>query len=257
MVNEHMNLSDETLMAYVDGEADAAQCAAIEQALLQDPQLAERIARERRLRRRLAEAFGGVIDEPVPARLTERAQSAPAGAQVLAGAPRWFGAARRRTQQWSWPEFGALAASLLLGILISRPWLDGQDTAGAQLATIDGEVFAQGELAANLSASAGGSIDAQSRISVGLSYLAKSGNYCRTFGLPGSNPTAGIACREGTQWRVRALLPTTREPAAQEPRYRQAASALPPAALEIVAAESVAALDAEEEAAVRARGWRR
>src|SRR5687768_2725782 len=98
-----MKFSEETLMAYLDGEADTAQCAAIEQALAQDPQLAERIARERHLRHQLAAAFGGVIDEPVPARLTERAHNAPAGGIVLAGSPRWLGAARRRTQQWSWP----------------------------------------------------------------------------------------------------------------------------------------------------------
>lgn len=252
-----MNFSDETLMAYVDGEADAAQRAAIDQAAQQDPQLAARIARERRLRTQLAAAFGGAIDEPVPARLTERAHNAPAGAAVLAGSPGWFEAARRRAQQWSWPEWGALAASLLLGVLISRPWLGEGTSAHVQLATVDGQVLARGELAASLSGSSGGTIDAQSGISLGLSYLAKSGNYCRTFGLPGGNPTAGIACREGTLWHVRALLPARNETGAQQPQYRQAASALPPAVLAIVAAESAAALDAEEEAAARARGWQR
>jgi hypothetical protein len=252
-----MKFSEETLMAYVDGEADTAQRAAIEQALAQDPQLAERIARQRGLRNQLAAAFGGVIDEPVPARLTERAHNAPAGGIVLAGSSRWLGAARRRTQSWSWPEWGALAASLLIGVLISRPWLSTSDTASAQLATVDGKVLAQGELASHLSVGSGGSIDPQSKISLGLSYLAKSGNYCRTFGLPGSNPMAGIACREGAQWRVQALLPTRREGESSEPQYRQAGSPLPPAVLEIVEAQSTAELDAEEETAVRARGWQR
>jgi hypothetical protein len=252
-----MKFSEETLMAYVDGEADAAQRAAIEQALAQDPQLAERIARERRLRSQLAAAFGGVIDEPVPARLTERAHNAPAGGKILAGSPRWLGAVRHRTQLWSWPEWGALAASLLIGVLISRPWLSAPGTPGVQLATVDGKVLAQGALASNLSVSSGGSVDPRSQISLGVSYLAKSGNYCRTFGLPGSNPMAGIACREGAQWRVQALLPTSREGTSSEPQYRQAGSPLPPAVLEIVEAESTAELDAEEETAVRARGWQR
>jgi hypothetical protein len=142
-------------------------------------------------------------------------------------------------------------------VLISRPWRSDPGTPDAQLATVDGKVLAQGELASNLSVNSGGSVDPRSNISLGISYLAKSGSYCRTFGLPGSNPMAGIACREGAQWRVQALLPTSREGESKEPQYRQAGSPLPPAVLEILEAESTAELDVEQEAAVRARGWQR
>jgi hypothetical protein len=252
--------SEETLMAYVDGEAAAADRTAIEQALLRDPQLAERIARHRRLRSQLASAFGGVVAEPVPQRLTERAQHAPSGGpvaappvgNVVAGAPRWFDTARRRTQQWSWPEWSALAASLLLGVLASRTWLD---LPSAPLTTVAGQVLASGELAKNLSQLPGGTRDTQSNIAVGLSYLAQSGNYCRTFELPGIKPLAGIACREAAQWRVQALLPA---PAQDSTQYRMAGSALPPALLNMVDAERAEEpLDAEAETAVRARGWQR
>src|SRR5437868_11250398 len=118
-----MQFTDETLMAYVDGEADAALRETIERALQLDPQLAERIARERRLRHRLQAAFSGMLEEPVPLRLTEHARTAPSGGAVLAGSPRWLEAARRRTQQWSWLEWTALAASLCIGVLASRDWL--------------------------------------------------------------------------------------------------------------------------------------
>lgn len=247
-----MQFSEETLMAYVDGEAEAGERAAIEQALPLDPQLAERIAQHRRLRSQLASAFGGVIAEPVPHRLRERALLAPANGNVVAGAPHWFDAARRRAQQWSWPEWSALAASVLIGVFASRAWLDAPS---APLTTASGQVLASGELAKSLSQLPGGTSDTQSNIAVGLSYLAKSGSYCRTFELPGAKPLAGIACREATQWRVQALLPAPAQDAAQ---YRMAGSALPPALLNIVEAESAAEpLDSEAETAVRARGWQR
>jgi hypothetical protein len=62
---------------------------------------------------------------------------------------------------------------------------------------------------------------------------------------------AGIACREATQWRVQALLPTGA-------RRRIRRTATPPgcqctaaAVLAIVEAESTAELDAEAEAAAQ------
>jgi hypothetical protein len=255
-----MKFSDEIVMAYVDGEIDAAQRAAVEQALSSDPQLAERIAHQRRLRTRLTTAFAGVLEEPVPERLTDRAQHAPVGGTVLAGSPRWLGAARRRTQQWSWPEWGALAATLIAGVLISRAWLTAPSPLLVSMGA-EGFAMARGELAVRLSQSAGGTRDRASGVEVGLSYLAKSGSYCRTFAVPSipvresSTAMAGIACRAGAQWRIQALLPTAGEARSD---YRQAGSALPPALLSIIESDSAAdPLDAEEEAAVRARGWQR
>jgi anti-sigma factor RsiW len=48
-----MTFSDETVMAYVDGELDDATRAALEVAMTTDTDLAERVAHERRLLARL------------------------------------------------------------------------------------------------------------------------------------------------------------------------------------------------------------
>ena len=68
-----MNFSDETLMAYADGELDPAQRHSIEKAMRDDPRVAAAVERHRALRARVAGAYACVLDEPVPQRLQPRA----------------------------------------------------------------------------------------------------------------------------------------------------------------------------------------
>jgi len=52
-----MTISDEILMAYADGELDAAARAAVESAMREDPQIEKRVAAHRALRRRVQAAY--------------------------------------------------------------------------------------------------------------------------------------------------------------------------------------------------------
>ncbi len=61
-----MSISDETLMAYADGELEPAQRAEVEAAMAADPKVAERVERHRALRRKLNAAFDPVLLETVP-----------------------------------------------------------------------------------------------------------------------------------------------------------------------------------------------
>jgi len=72
-----MTFSEETLMAYVDGELDAKARADVEAAMAADPEVAERVARHEALRLRVQAAFGAVLDEPVPEHLMSAARTAP------------------------------------------------------------------------------------------------------------------------------------------------------------------------------------
>ena len=85
-----MNFSDETVMAYADGELDAASRAALEAAMATDPQLARRVARQRALRARLRAALDPVLDEPLPERLLASVRGAAwrFSATTLAACPR-------------------------------------------------------------------------------------------------------------------------------------------------------------------------
>lgn len=102
-------------------------------------------------------------------------------------------------------------------------------------------------------------------ISVGLSFQAHDGRYCRSFALPGTADapgtpaTAGLACRDSRHWEVVATAAAgnaAQEPAASAPGDYRTATALPPAlltALDGLRAGDV--LGAAGERAARDRRW--
>jgi hypothetical protein len=232
-----MTYSDDTLMAYADGELDPAERAAIEQAMRADPAIAAAVARHRALRADVAAAFAGILDEPVPARLQP-----PAPTNVVS-----LEAAREKRRRWSWPEWGALAATLVVGVLAGKMVGGG----GASDIAGDGsQVVAQGELASALDRQVGGG-KADGAVKVGVTFAARDGHYCRGFVMGAS---AGLACREGGQWKIPVLAETAPEAAGG---YRQAGSALPAAVLDAIDARIAdKPLDAAGEEAARARNWR-
>ena len=236
---------DETLMAYADGELEPGQRAAIEQAMREDPQVAAAVERHRALRLDVGGAFAGILDEAVPERLQPQLSARVVQLDAARAArikPAAEPPARRR---WSWPEWGALAATLVLGILLGKT---GPEGAAPAIAGNGGQLVAQGELADALDRQVGGARGGPAR--VGVSFAARGGGYCRGF-VYGSS--AGLACREGREWRIPVLSETTPQ---LEGGYRQAGSALPPAVLDAIDARiDGAPLDAAGEEAARRRGW--
>ena len=246
-----MKFSDETVMAYADGELDAATRAALEAAMATDQDLAQRVARQRALRARLRAAFDPVLEEPLPERLLAAARGAPAAARADNVVP-----LRRRPApaRWSWPQWGAMAASLALGAVLGPLVL--RAPADAPVVTRDGQVLAGGLLARALDEQLAAAQPAGAPVRVGVSFRARSGAYCRTFTLEQREALAGLACREPQAWRLEALARSTR--ASASGAYQPAGSALPPAVArtldELIAGEP---LDAAAESAARARGWSR
>jgi hypothetical protein len=245
-----MIFSDEIVMAYVDGELDDATRAALEVAMTTDTDLAESVARERRLRARLHSEFDPVLREPTPERLLAAAQGTAAKART--GNIIWL--ERISATRWSWPEWSAVAASLVLGVLIA-PLLRHEPTEGP-LGIRDGEVLASGALARALSEQLASNQVANAPVHVGVSFLSNNGDYCRTFMLRDKSAIAGLACREGGSWRLQVLAATDRATSGSG-EYQPAASSLPPAIQKSVDALIVGdPLDAQGEAAARGKGWR-
>lgn len=269
-----MSFSDETLMAYADGELGEPERSAVEAAERADPAVAAAIARHRALRTDVFAAFAGVLDEPVPARLQPAAAGAagPAGnASRRTGTIASLDAARERKarareaasasaagaasdQQRRWPRWGALAASLAVGVLAGSLWLGGgagNEGSGLVATDASGRLVARGALAGALSQQLAGSAQAGKPVQIGVSFAARDGSYCRSFSTAAS---AGLACRDGDAWRI----PVLREAAADSQAYRQAGSAAPVAVLDAIDERiEGAALDAAAERAARDRGWKR
>jgi negative regulator of sigma E activity len=243
-----MTFSEETLSAYADGEVDAATRAALEAALATDPQLAQRLARARALRARVRDAFTPVLEEPVPERLLAALHAAAPGPRMGNVVP----LRQRPRARWSWPQWGAMAASLVVGVLLG-PFLLRPS---APLETSGGRVLASGLLSRALTQQLASTQPPGAPVMIGVSFHARSGGYCRTFVLRETQLLAGLACREGPAWQVVALAESA-APGAAGGGYAQAASSLPPAVArtldELIAGEP---LDAAAETAARERGWK-
>ncbi len=109
-----------------------------------------------------------------------------------------------RPRSSTWPGFGpSLAVGLVGGALIQ--WL----SAPAALTEIrDGSMLAHGALARALNEQLAGSPASAAQLRIGLTFRARSGNYCRTFTVSGNRALFGLACRAQQQWQVLTLLGT-------------------------------------------------
>jgi len=246
--------NDEELMAHADGEIAGERHAALEQALARDDRLRERVDALKAQRLRVAAAFADVLEEPVPDRLSALLASSPAGVpppQVIDLAARRPQSGERRGMS-SWAAWGGMAASLVLGVVLGAQLL-GQGGAGAvDVLTSDagGRLVAGQRLAKVLDTQPAG--QAAGGIAVQLSFVDKSGQYCRTFS---ASDAAGLACRRKDRWTVLAAASAEQAPLSE---MRQASSSLPRSILEAVDARiDGSALTAEQERHAREGGWRR
>ena len=247
-------IDEERLMAWLDGELDEAAAAEVERAVAADPVLCERVRHERLFREQLGAAFAPVLDEPVPERLLATLGMAedvttarPTTDTVVPLRPR---NAARHGRGWRWPEWTALAASVLLGVLFGSQFMRpaGQGPVGMQ----DGALIADAHLESLLNTGLAADAKAGDTLAVGLSFRDTEGDYCRTFTVQQGHALGGLACRNGDKWRVVALGETRR----QDGELRQAASDLPASVLAEVDARQREMLDAAAERAARDAGWR-
>jgi hypothetical protein len=248
-----VNYDDEILMAYADGEIDEPRRAEIAAAVERDPDLARRVERHRAMRAKLAGAYSPVLDQRVPdhllAAVTGTANAAKDRAQGRAEVlPFPARAAPASNAAWRGRQWAAVAASLVLGALIS--WKIFAPAESAWIGARDGALVARGPLAHALDSQLASTQRPEDAIQIGLTFRSREGGYCRSFVVRGAG-TAGLACRDGTQWRVPVTAAT--QPHAGE--LRQATSL--PSAISSAIETRIAgeALDATGEERARLGGW--
>jgi hypothetical protein len=255
-----MSFSDETLMAYADGELDDATRLAIEAAMRGDSSIARRVARLRAAR---DEVFADQEPSGARTRQANVVQLAAVRAQRLATQQ----AARKAVKRhWGWLEWSALALVMVLGLAAGKfglarwqpGWFGDPAPAPTEVASRNGTLVAQGKLDAALSQQMGGAAPSEGNVRVGLSFLSNEGGYCRSFTLVGGNQDlVGIACRASEEWRIPALVQNARPQPAMG-AYRMAGTEMPTAVLEAIDQRIVGGmLDTRAELEALRRNWQR
>ncbi|MRX11089.1 hypothetical protein GJ697_25010 [Pseudoduganella sp. FT25W] len=257
-----MSFSDETLIAYADGELDEETRQQVEAAMRHDSSLVRRVARLRAAR----DDVYADQHRPSAARARHGAnvvQLAAVRAQRLATQQ----AARKATRRhWGWLEWSALALVMVVGLAAGKfglakwqpDWFSGERAQPqTEVSSRSGLLVAQGKLAAALSQQLGGAAQTEGDVRVGLSFLSNEGTYCRSFTLVGvSQDLVGIACRANEEWRIPVVVQNTR-PVAAAGGYRMGAE-MPTALLEAIDQRIVGGmLDTRAELEALRRNWQR
>lgn len=194
-------------------------------------------------RSRMAAAFDGVIDEPVPDRLTALLTPPPKAPVVHLDTVR-----PRARRLPNWAAWGGMAATLVLGT-----WLGAHVPMPGSSSAQTTELAASGAVAQALETRLAS--EGHGAVAVQISFKARDGRFCRTFTTPDQ---AGLACRgDDGRWALQQLVAAPPAHAASG-SLRQAATALPPAVLAAVdAAIADGPLNALQERTARDGGWRR
>jgi surface antigen len=210
--------SDETLMAYADGELREPEASVVRDIALRDPAIGRRIAMFKASRQVLAAAFDRVVDQPVPQRLVDAVQALG----------REHGAVRvkaRTPRRWTTVDFAwlhgwqqyAVAASVagLVGVVVGWWGATGgwrQDNSGSlttQVASLPADLTdALDRLPSGVRASTrldGGAADV-----LPLASYQNGDSLCREFEI--SRPSAevpqavrGVVCRDDGRWLLKAV----------------------------------------------------
>lgn len=165
----------------------------------------------------------------------------------------------RPLPRWGLPQWGAVAASFVLGALMLHFGTDWYFS--GPVTERGGQLLAAGALDKALSRQLVSEQAADSAVRIGVSFRSKDGSYCRTFQMREQTNLAGLACREGDQWRLDVLA--RGEPSQDggtgndaHSGFRPAGSALPASIVQAVdQAIDGEPLDAAAEAHAKMNQW--
>lgn len=255
---DRQEFSDETLVAFADGELEKASVSAVKAAIESDPALAKRLEVFVATRNRLRDSLGPIANEPVPDRLTDLVMGGGAATAEAGNRPVGLNAGRRAAPRFVVPMAAAIACLVagVSGYLIGS--LAMQDT-GTGLAgmTASAEPGLRQLLTAspdNATAlwSAGGR---SGEVAVHGTYRTRTG-LCRSFSVSEQtgavNRAGGVACLGPGGWQTQVVAAERPSDGAVTPAGN--AGQVVDAFLD--AAEAGDPLDAAAVRELIAKGWR-
>jgi hypothetical protein len=223
---------EEEFFAWLDGELTGEAVERVAARVAASPELSARTEQHRRLAAGLRSASAPVMGEVAsPPRFQ--------AAEVID-----FGERRRR--MFTAPQWAAMAATLVLGIVAGQ--FIG-DRSASPVESRDGMLVAAASLDEALDRQLA-SAPANEGLRIGLTFRDSAGNICRSFTEDGAS---GLACRQGEDWRIRGLFQGAE---GQGGDYRMAAGGDPRLAALIDETIAGEPFDANQEKAAQAKGWR-
>lgn len=235
-----MTIAPEVLAAFADGELTGTEAAHIAAAVAADPALLAQVSAHRALKVRLAKHFAPIIDEQLPSRLkppepTARAEvidfSAALSARRQANTAGASSLPDRRG--FGWPWLGAMAAALVLAVIVGG-WPSEGGLTRQQIAAL--QTQSSGPVSDN-------------GVGILLSFVDNQRRMCRAYS---QGADTGIACYDDSGWR---RVWSGEQSPTKGGEMRQAGSdnvILFQTAQEMMEVS----LDADQERAAIARGWR-
>ncbi|MCM0613787.1 hypothetical protein KFJ24_14975 [Marinobacter sediminum] len=180
-----MNITDQTLSAFLDSELPEHEMQAVRERLMADPGLSDRLAELAAVDEQLMTHYSAIDDRPLPDALTAMLEKENQSSTQVVRFPWW-----RRMQQGLQAHTGmAVAAALVLGFGV------------AQLMTFAPPAGDAGwhAVAKGLETTPSGkshTLDTGEQLIPRLTFTNQEGQYCRQFRLQGpDNTSENIACR--------------------------------------------------------------
>jgi len=202
-----MELNDETLMAFADGELDPGQAELVARAVQSDPQLAARVAVFRQSRVALSQAFSlPAADASAGDPLADRIRALAADAKAQPGPGKVVSLASRRRQVpfWQVPLAASVALALGLGAgTLFQPVPTQQVMAGT--------ILQDPGLDQTLSTLPSGqrkALASGAEVALIATFRNGDGGLCREFeyDLPSGLTTVAVACRADQLWDVQLAI---------------------------------------------------
>lgn len=206
--------TDEELMAYADGELPEDRASELDLALVEDTELAERLAMFAETRSLSKEALQPMLDEPVPDHLLQRvkdlaAQSEQSGAEQPAADNNVVAFPKSteapRTPLWQLPIAAGIALAIGIGVgLFLRP--EATPTSGLQVAALNDQAIV-GALA-TVASGEELMLDNGSRFTAIATFRDASETLCREFEYDqaAGSTVVSVACHDGQAWDVKLAI---------------------------------------------------
>jgi anti-sigma factor RsiW len=209
---------DEMLMAFADGELDAAETEAVARAIETDPEVAGRVATFMATRNAVRGAFGRIVSQRPPDRLFNTVMGTPEtfprvqGQREAGSAPPFESPANENRRPPAWRPI-ALAASFAAAVAGGAGYVFG--TRGIEPGSALAVVATTPEaIATLLSAPAEGQatplVGPSATGTVTGTYRLREGRICRSFEVrhaPSNTGAEALGCRDAGNWRITVAMP--------------------------------------------------